>query len=182
MCTRWPSTPGTLLSLLELRPDVLQVLGQPLQPLLTLRQLHAVQRAPLHLQCRLTNTVRQHRNIEVTRNWKLQTELIVQSKGWGDKNHRWWWWWRECKWPHTFSCSAAVMWLTSLWSWACRTCFWLSNSSTSSLWAFCSLCSSICRASCSLDGLAKSETDSYQRNMIQPPTWCRPCQDVIDWI
>lgn len=60
------------------------------------------------------------------------------------------------KWPHRFSCSAAMMWLTSLWSWACSTCFWLSNSSSSSLRAFCNLCSSICRASCSLDGLAKS--------------------------
>lgn len=66
MCTRRPSTLGTLLSLLELRPDVLQVLGLPLQPLLTLRQLRAEQRAPLHLQWRLTKTVRQHRNIEVT--------------------------------------------------------------------------------------------------------------------
>lgn len=48
--------------------------------------------------------------------------------------------------------------LTSLWSCACSTCFWLSNSSSSSLRALCSLRSSVCKASCSLDGLPKSES------------------------
>lgn len=41
---------GTLLSLAKLRLNVLHVVSHPLQPLLTLHQLSAEQRAPLHLQ------------------------------------------------------------------------------------------------------------------------------------
>lgn len=40
---------GTLLSLAKLRLNVLHVVSHPLQPLLTLHQLSAEQRAPLHL-------------------------------------------------------------------------------------------------------------------------------------
>lgn len=41
---------GTLLSLAKLRLNVLHVVSHPLQPLLTLHQLSAEQRAPLYLQ------------------------------------------------------------------------------------------------------------------------------------
>lgn len=75
----------------------------------------------------------------------------------------------------------AVMWLTSLWSCACSTCFWLSNSSSSSLRAFCNLRSSICKACCSLDGLVKSERSIIRVRTLSKSAFFRPFYCLFRW-
>lgn len=154
---------GTLLSLAKLHLNVINVISHPLWLLLTLYQLSLELSASLHLQKTADNRTRE---VTVCRQYKFSAKYRIcighrkprfKSKLQLHKKfpkvrkklH-------EKSWPYSFPHSAA-MWLTSLWSCACSTCFWLSKSSSSSLRAFCSLRSSICTASCSLDGLPKSE-------------------------